>query len=159
MGCGTNIEFFNLNDVITNTIDNVRANILKKSRQGDLIKLVYHQSSHVFVEADKARIAQVIYNILHNAIKYIIADVNKERGIGIINIDVDKIDDQAIVSIKDTGVGIDTRIMTRLFEKFASKSYQGTGLGLCICKSNVEAHGGKIWAENNIIHKEVLPLH
>jgi two-component system, OmpR family, sensor histidine kinase VicK len=55
----------------------------------------------------------------------------------------------AIVSIKDTGTGIDSEIMPRLFEKFASKSFQGTGLGLYICKSIVQAHGGKIWAQNN----------
>ena len=52
-------------------------------------------------------------------------------------------------SIKDTGTGIDPEIVPRLFEKFASKSYHGTGLGLFISKNIVEAHGGKIWAENN----------
>ncbi|MGC2382231.1 MAG: ATP-binding protein, partial [Nitrososphaeraceae archaeon] len=56
---------------------------------------------------------------------------------------------QAIVSINDTGIGIDPGIMPRLFEKFASKSFQGTGLGLYICKSIIEAHDGRIWAENN----------
>ncbi len=56
---------------------------------------------------------------------------------------------QAIVSVKDTGVGIDQEILPRLFDKFASKSFQGTGLGLFISKSIIEAHGGKIWAENN----------
>ena len=56
---------------------------------------------------------------------------------------------QAIVSINDTGIGIDPGIMPRLFEKFASKSFQGTGLGLYICKGIIEAHGGRIWAENN----------
>ncbi|MBD0360004.1 MAG: HAMP domain-containing histidine kinase, partial [Nitrososphaeraceae archaeon] len=54
-----------------------------------------------------------------------------------------------IVSIKDTGSGIDSNILPRLFERFASKSYKGTGLGLFISKSIIEAHGGKIWAENN----------
>jgi signal transduction histidine kinase len=49
----------------------------------------------------------------------------------------------------DTGTGVDPEIMSRLFEKFATKSYQGTGLGLFISKSIVEAHGGRIWAQNN----------
>ena len=57
--------------------------------------------------------------------------------------------DIVVVSIKDTGEGIDAEILPKLFTKFASKSYQGTGLGLYISKSIVEAHGGKIWAENN----------
>ena len=142
-------EFFNLNDVITNTIDDIIANIVK-SQQGDLIKLVY-QPRDIFIEADKARITQVISNILNNAVKFTEAKVNEGEGErGIININAEKVDDgQAIVSIKDTGIGIDPGIMPRLFEKFASKSFQGTGLGLYICKSIVEAHGGRIWAENN----------
>jgi signal transduction histidine kinase len=56
---------------------------------------------------------------------------------------------EVIVSIKDTGKGIDSEIMPRLFRKFATKSETGTGLGLFICKSVIEVHGGKIWAENN----------
>jgi signal transduction histidine kinase len=56
---------------------------------------------------------------------------------------------QVIVRVKDEGPGIDPSIMPRLFTKFASKSDKGTGLGLYISKSIVEAHGGKIWAENN----------
>ncbi|MFZ0513546.1 MAG: HAMP domain-containing sensor histidine kinase [Candidatus Nitrosopolaris sp.] len=55
----------------------------------------------------------------------------------------------ALVSVKDNGTGIDADIFPRLFEKFASKSFKGTGLGLFICRSIVEAHGGRIWAENN----------
>ena len=106
------------------------------------------------MEADEARIAQVIYNILDNAVKFSKAYGYKRQEMGIIKIDAEKIDDQAIVSIKDAGIGIDLRMMPRLFEKFASKSYQGTGLGLYICKSIVEAHGGRIWAENNNVHNE-----
>ena len=59
-----------------------------------------------------------------------------------------------IVSVKDTGTGIDPEIMPRLFTKFVSKSVAGTGLGLFISKSIVEAHGGKMWAENNADGKE-----
>jgi two-component system sensor histidine kinase VicK len=144
-------EFFNLNDIITNTIDDIITNIVKKSQQGDLIKLVY-QPRDIFIEADKTRIAQVVSNILNNAVKFTEIKVDEEKGRGIINIE--KVDDgQALVSIKDTGVGIDPGIMPRLFEKFASKSFQGTRLGLYICKS-IEAHGGKIWAENNNMYGE-----
>jgi nitrogen-specific signal transduction histidine kinase len=141
-------ESFNLNDVITNSVDDIITNIAKKSQQGDLIKLVY-QPHDLFIEADKSRITQVISNILDNAVKFSKANLNKEEGVGIININAEKADGQAIVSIKDTGMGVDPEIIPRLFEKFASKSFQGTGLGLYICKSIVQAHGGKMWAHNN----------
>ena len=53
------------------------------------------------------------------------------------------------VKVKDTGPGIDPEVMPRLFSKFVTNSQIGTGLGLFISKSIIEAHGGKIWAENN----------
>src|SRR3712207_4740918 len=56
---------------------------------------------------------------------------------------------EVLIAVKDTGIGIDPELMPRLFTKFATKSYHGTGLGLFISKSIVEAHGGKMWAENN----------
>jgi two-component system sensor histidine kinase VicK len=141
-------EFFNLNDVITTNIDDIITNIAKNSQQADIIKLVY-QPRDIFIEADKSRITQVISNILDNAVKFSKSNVNTGGEVGIININTEKADGQAIVSIKDTGMGVDPEIMPRLFEKFASKSFQGTGLGLYICKSIVQAHGGKIWAKNN----------
>jgi signal transduction histidine kinase len=147
-----NKEFFNLNDIITNAIEDIIAKIAKKSHHANLIKLAY-QPHDIFLEADKARITQVVSNILSNAVKFTETKINEEER-GIINISAERVDGQAIVSIKDTGAGIDPEIMPRLFEKFASKSYQGTGLGLYISKSIVEAHGGKIWAENNIDNKD-----
>jgi signal transduction histidine kinase len=64
-------------------------------------------------------------------------------------------DTQVIVKVKDTGTGIDPEILSRLFSMFASKSFEGTGLGLFICKSIVESHDGKIWAaENNNINTQ-----
>jgi signal transduction histidine kinase len=59
-------------------------------------------------------------------------------------------DNTIIVSVKDNGTGIDKEILPRLFTKFATKSEAGTGLGLYISKKIIKAHGGKIWAENNL---------
>jgi signal transduction histidine kinase len=109
------------------------------------VDLVYEPSKEdIFVDADRDRIGQVISNLLNNAIKF-----TEEGKISIIT--RKPADSQeVVVSVKDTGCGIDYEILPRLFSKFATKSETGgTGLGLYICKSIVEAHGGKIWAENN----------
>ena len=63
--------------------------------------------------------------------------------------DKNKSNNEIIVSIADTGSGINKDIFAKLFSKFATKSSQGTGLGLYTSKSIVEAHGGRIWAVNN----------
>ncbi|MGB7954824.1 MAG: ATP-binding protein [Candidatus Nitrosopolaris sp.] len=97
----------------------------------------------IFIQADKGRINQVISNLLSNAIKF-----TKE---GSITLAVEKKDNnqEILFSIQDTGTGIHPEILSRLFTKFASKSEIGTGLGLFISKSIIEAHGDKIWGENN----------
>jgi two-component system sensor histidine kinase VicK len=146
-----NKERFNLIELISNILQDVTSQI-EKANSGKL-KLVFYKpngdsgNQGIVIEADKARITQVFLNLLNNAIKF------TEEGT--ISIDVKAAeennddDDVIIVSIKDTGDGIDSEIMPRLFTKFASKCSEGTGLGLYISKSIVEAHGGKIWAENN----------
>ena len=109
------------------------------------VKLEYEPDNEdIYVEADKDRLGQVILNLLGNSIKF------TEEGS--ISIFVQKFgdSDEVVVSIKDTGCGIDPEILPRLFSKFATKSDTGgTGLGLFISKSIIEAHGGRIWAENN----------
>ena len=109
------------------------------------VNLIYEPSKEdIFVEADRDRVGQVISNLLNNSIKF------TEKGT--ISIVAQKSADsqEVVVSVKDTGSGIDQEILPRLFSKFVTKSETGgTGLGLFICKSIVEAHGGKIWAENN----------
>ncbi len=90
---------------------------------------------------------------MNNAIKFTNEDEEKEigdMGIRNITISLDKDSSFVVTKIKDKGKGIDQEILPRLFTKFATKSASGgTGLGLFICKNIVEAHGGKIWAENN----------
>ena len=105
----------------------------------------HHGTSHLSVRGDPGRIAQVLSNLLRNALKF-----TKE---GTISVRVGKNDSssysEAVVSISDSGQGIDPEVIYKLFEKFVSKSERGTGLGLFISKSIIETHGGKIWGENN----------
>jgi signal transduction histidine kinase len=108
--------------------------------------LFYPSKEGLLVEADKERIAGVISNFLSNAIKF-----TKE---GQIFVSTEKVDNNnntlnALVTVKDTGAGIDTEISSKIFSKFITKSFEGLGLGLYISKNVVETHGGKIWAENN----------
>jgi signal transduction histidine kinase len=79
----------------------------------------------------------------------LIDNANKFTSSGVIKILVEIGEDEVIFSIIDKGTGIDKKILPKLFTKFTTKSFQGTGLGLYICRNIVEAHGGKIWAENN----------
>lgn len=93
----------------------------------------------------------MINNLVDNAIKFA-PQQNGKLDIVVSYRDSDnkeKFDGNVIVSVKDNGTGIDPEIMPKLFSKFATKSFSGTGLGLYVSKNIIEAHGGKIWAENN----------
>ena len=142
-----NIERFNLSDLISSIIEDYRNRIEKDNIAVKLLYEPNNKDNIIFVEADRGRLIQVISNLLDNAIKF-----TKEGTISIIT---EEKDSKVVVSVKDTGTGIDPEIIPRLFSKFVTKSERGgTGLGLFICKNIVEAHGGKIWIENNDIYKE-----
>ena len=126
--------------MISNAVQDYRNEIEKNDRDIKLLESPSNQD--IILEADRSRITQVISNLVGNAIKFTTE--------GTISISTQRKDNnQVIVSIKDTGSGIDHEILPRLFTKFSAKSFEGTGLGLFISKNIVEAHGGKIWAENN----------
>jgi signal transduction histidine kinase len=139
-------ESLNLTDLITTAIADAE-NQVKIS--GKRIDIAYshkqlqesREKKDLIVLADKDRILQILSNLLGNALKF-----TKE---GRITITTDNEDNQVVVKVKDSGTGIDREIFPKLFEKFASKSEKGTGLGLFISKNITEAHGGRIWAENN----------
>jgi two-component system, OmpR family, sensor histidine kinase VicK len=147
------IEPLNIGDLISDIIEDYRNQIEKNN---DNVKLHYYfePKTKIIVEADRARLIQVISNLLDNALKFTKSKV--ENSSGSIYVTAEKKNkengnkkQEIIISIKDTGKGIDSEIMPRLFTKFATKSETGTGLGLFICKSIIEVHGGRIWAENN----------
>jgi signal transduction histidine kinase len=134
-------ELFNLNEMILNAIADCKNQIAKENEDNNPKLQLADTREDIFLEADKVRINQVVSNLLSNAIKFTKA--------GSIHVATEKKDTEVVVSIKDSGTGIDPEILPRLFTKFATKSTSGTGLGLFISKSIIEAHGGKIWAENN----------
>jgi two-component system sensor histidine kinase VicK len=138
-------SLFNLKDVLTLLVQDCRKQIQMDCRE---VKVIYQQPNDdddddIKVYADKERIMQVLGNLLSNALKF-----TKQ---GTITIRAEQSDDKSQLTVKvtDTGLGIDHTLLLRLFTKFATKSDKGTGLGLYISKSIVEAHGGRILAENN----------
>ena len=153
-----NKEKFDINKKILNVIRDVEKQISDSNK----LKILFVEPSEaIFVDADKTRIYQVIANLLNNAIKFtkegdivISTKVTQKSGR---NKEEDGRDHgggagssrQVIVSVKDSGAGIDPEILPRLFSKFATKSFKGTGLGLFISKGIIKAQDGKIWAENN----------
>ncbi len=146
-------EVFNLNKAISKTVEDYTIQIQDVSSN---VKLLYDSrveddNDDLVIEADKHRIIQVISNLLSNSFKF------TQEGIILVTTKKDNTNNrnQVIVSVKDTGTGIDPEILPRLFTKFATKSNRGggTGLGLYISKNIIEAHGGRIWAENNIDSK------
>jgi two-component system sensor histidine kinase VicK len=139
-------ENLNLTDLITTAIEDAK-NQLKISGKSIEISFFHKQIQDVqqkkdlIVNADKDRILQVLSNLLSNALKF-----TKE---GSIAVTTEKVENEVIVKVKDSGSGIDREIFPKLFERFVSKSEKGTGLGLFLSKNITEAHGGRIWAENN----------
>lgn len=132
-------EKVNLNEIVLNVINDAK----NQFSNPDKLKIIFSELKEpIYVEADRGRLYQIITNILNNAIKFTVE--------GTISISaVVKDNNQVFISIKDTGAGINSEILPKLFTKFATRSNKGTGLGLFLSKNIVEAHGGKIWAENN----------
>ena len=143
-------EQFNLGNLIANVVQDYVSYI---ERENQNVKLSYNfkqdADDPLPIQADRDRITQVISNLLSNAIKFTSKKGEVEEVISVSAERKNSNQEEVIVSVKDTGEGINSEILPRLFTKFATRSFSGTGLGLYISKSIVEAHGGKMWAENN----------
>jgi signal transduction histidine kinase len=136
-------EKFNIKEMITEILSEYE----QKIKNIKNIKLSYYSQGNdsITIEADRSRLCQVIYNLLSNAVKF-----TADGSVTVITEKKDKDDNFILLSIHDTGTGIDSEMLPKLFTKFATKSQTGgTGLGLFISKSIIERHGGKMWAENN----------
>jgi signal transduction histidine kinase len=165
-------ETFNLNEKIQNVIKDIHNKTNLSSHHDNSytsINIVFEpQDDPIMVSADKIRIFEVLSNLINNAIKFSNGEpitisaknfqkneiwaIKSNHNNGLVDTENTRENEDekvAVVSVKDRGKGIDYDILPRLFTKFATKSDQGTGLGLYIAKSIIDAHGGIIWAENN----------
>ena len=132
-----------LNEVIQTVINDFENG--SKLERNKNVKIFFQPKDSIIVYVDKDRIFQVLSNLLNNALKF------TKHGTVMIKVNLDdRENNKAVkVTIQDTGIGITQELMPNLFSKFVTSSYNGTGLGLFISKGIIEAHGGRIWAENN----------
>lgn len=132
---------FDLNVKIQNVIKDISQQT--ELSNNDKVKIEFIPIEKVDIIADKEKIFEVFANLVNNAVKF------TKQGTITINLKREDKTNQAIVTVKDSGPGIDPEIIPHLFSKFKTKSEKGLGLGLYISKNIVEAHGGKIEAYNN----------
>lgn len=139
---------FNLTSIASEVINDMKKKTYLSTKDNLEVKVKPNiksnfPSSPIMVHADRERIAQVIINLLNNAIKF--------TNSGIITVSIKPaVRNLVTVSVKDTGRGIDSEIQSKLFQKFSAMSDKGIGLGLFISKNIIEAHGGSITGKNNI---------
>jgi signal transduction histidine kinase len=147
-------EIFDINDTVASILQEYKSQIERNHNEklDQFLEISFQpEKAGVYVQGDKGRISQVISNLIDNAIKF----APQQKGKLDIVVSHSYTDNNeepnknVIVSVKDNGTGIDPEIMPKLFSKFVTKSFSGTGLGLYVSKNIIEAHGGKIWAENN----------
>jgi C4-dicarboxylate-specific signal transduction histidine kinase len=134
-------ENVNLNTLINETADLISADLKKYKIK---IKIEF-ESDPVFVFGDKIQLQQVLMNFIRNAATAM-EKIDPETRI--LEIILRTIKDEAIVSVRDFGSGIDATVKEKLFKPFVSTKKEGFGIGLTLCKSLIENHNGKIWAED-----------
>jgi signal transduction histidine kinase len=151
-------EHFNLKDLIFDIIRDYEDQLIMKGKKD--VKLHY-EAKDIFLVVDKIRLGRVISNLLNNAIKF---TANGEITISTKDIKHNEMSEmetklgkknekqrgEVYIGIKDTGIGLSPITIPKLFSKFVSTDYGGTGLGLFISKNIIESHGGKIKAQNNL---------
>ena len=136
---------FDLNQKIENVIVDIKQQMGADTNKK--VRIKFEPKDSITVTGDKTRIFQVFSNLLNNALKF------TDDGTIIVNAQKNHETHEAIITIKDSGTGIDPEIIPNMFSKFITKSKRGVGLGLFIAKNIVEAHGGKIDAYNNVNEK------
>ena len=140
---------FELNDLLFSIVQNYYKEGTNSASSGKDVSVLYEPpNENIVVEADKERISQVVRNIIGNALEFtsegtVLVTLRKERQ------QENEGRQIAVVTVTDSGCGIDPAIVPRIFEKFVTRSDKGTGLGLFVSKSIIQAHEGRIWVQNN----------
>jgi signal transduction histidine kinase len=111
--------------------------------------------------ADRIQLQQVIINLVINGIEAMQGNMVRPRELAIRTLHNEA--HQVLVTVRDCGIGISAEDADRLFRAFFTTKTSGMGMGLSICRSIIEAHGGRVWAEPNLPRGAsfhfTLPLH
>jgi len=163
----------NLQDLLENSLTMVKEKAIKHGLQMELDV----NGIPDLITVDERKIKQIIYNLLSNSVKFtpdggqiqVTAQMmnsddlhSRLEAVGLSPLSSESVEnnrDWALLSVKDTGIGIKPEALSRIFNPFEqveisiSRKYQGTGLGLSLVKSMVELHGGRIWVESEGLGK------
>lgn len=140
-----NIKNVHICKVIQDIVDSLK----KRAKEKSIEIQIDTNNRHQIIEGDLLRIQQIFINLISNALSYTLPD-------GEVHIDIRDEQDFVTISIRDTGIGIETEEIPRIFERFyrvdkaRSRNSGGTGLGLAIVKHSVEAHNGEIRVESEV---------
>ena len=135
-------ENVELNELIIKAVQDYQSQFIDNG-----VKIEVKLTLLIYIEADPSRLTQVIGNLLHNAAKF-----TSNNDLVVVTVSQDTNTSEAVITIQDTGIGIDPRVLGNLFEPFMQvdksldRSYGGLGLGLAIVKGMVELHGGRVEA-------------
>jgi signal transduction histidine kinase len=136
-------ELFDVNVAVNEVIAMVRSAIAK-NRIGVSTRL---EEGLVPVQGDRVQVQQVLVNLILNAVE---AMASVEAGERQLRVSTEQTGDSGVlVAVRDCGPGIDTGHLERVFEAFYTTKTSGVGMGLSICRSIIDAHGGRLWAEKN----------
>ena len=100
------------------------------------------------VQGDRVQLQQVVVNLILNAVEAMSSDEKVARELSI-KIEQGQADGGVLVQVRDSGPGIDSEKVERVFEPFYTTKTSGVGMGLSICRSIINGHGGRLWAEAN----------
>ena len=132
-----------LKPIVEGAIEIIRP--IAESKQIDIQCICTHEAVHV--AGDGPRLQQAVWNLLSNAVKF-----SSNRGT--VELALNKTDTHALISVSDSGVGIEPDFLPHVFERFtqadgsSTRAYGGLGLGLAIVRHIVEMHGGLVWADS-----------
>jgi C4-dicarboxylate-specific signal transduction histidine kinase len=133
-----------INEAIRDVLELTRG---EATKSGVSVRTQFAEPSPV-VQADRVQLQQVVLNLIFNAVE---AMSGMHEGARELLICTEKAESNgALVAVRDSGPGLDPKSADRLFEAFYTTKVQGMGIGLAICRSIIEAHGGRLWARANV---------